>query len=108
MKKIKQFRYYNDTSDKNNPSGLTAKDLTTGRAFTQYLPIVQLGIQAIPGTKFYINNGQNSIVVGYTGIYELDSSLVYSIRQLNFDTTSVDLIGKNDNGYLLVDIIYEE
>ena len=108
MKKIKQFRYYNDSSEKNNPGGLTMKDLTTGRAFDHYLPIVQLGIQAIPGTKFYINNSESSIVIGYTGIYELNSNLVYSIRQLSFDTTSLDLIAKNDNGYLLVDIIYEE
>ena len=108
MKKIKQFRYYNDSSEKNNPGGLTMKDLTTGRAFDNYLPIVQLGIQAIPGTKFYINNSESSIVIGYTGIYELNSNLVYSIRQLSFDATSLDLIAKNDNGYLLVDIIYEE
>lgn len=108
MKKIIQFRYYNDSSEKNNPSGLTLKDLATGRIFDKYLPIVQLGIQALPGTKFYINNSQNSIVVGYTGIYELNSNLVYSIRQLSFDTKSLNLIANNDNGYLLVDIIYEE
>jgi len=108
VKKIKQLRYYNDSSDKNNPPGLTKKELVTGRAFDRYLPIVQLGIQALPGTKFYINDAMNSIIVGYTGIYELDSNLVYSIRRLSFDSTSMNLIDDNDNGYLLVDMIYEE
>ena len=108
MKKIRQFRYYNDSSEKNNPSGLVMKDLVTGRAFDPYLPIVQLGIQALPGTKFYVNDTSGSIIVGYTGIYELDSSLVYSIRRLSFDAKSLNLIANSDNGYLLVDIVYEE
>lgn len=107
MKRIKQIRYYNDSSPKNNPSGLTMRDLVTGRAFDSYIPIIQLGIQALPGTKFFVNNNTNSIVVGYTGIYELDSSLIYSIRRLSFDPDSINLIANNDNGYLLVDIIYE-
>lgn len=108
MKKIQQIRYYNENSNKNNPSGLVMRDLVTGRAFDKYLPIIKLGIQALPGTKFYVNDSAHSIVVGYTGIYELDSDLVYSIRRLNFDQQSINLINDNDNGYLLVDIIYEE
>lgn len=108
MKKIKQFRYYNDASPKNNPIGLKAQDLITGRAFNNYLPIIQLGVQGLPGTRFYVNESGNSIIVGYTGIYELDSNLVYSIRKLSFDSTSLNLIANSDNGYLLVDIVYEE
>ena len=108
MKKIRQFRYYNDSSEKNNPPELKMQDLVTGRAFDNYVPILQLGIQGLPGTKFYINGNNNSLVIGYTGIYELDSSLIYSIRRLSFDSDSINLIRNNDNGYLLVDIIYEE
>jgi hypothetical protein len=34
-----------------------------GRIFSQ------LGIQAPPGTKFYINNGTNPVIIGYTGLF---------------------------------------
>lgn len=108
MKKIKQIRYYNETSAKNNPLGLTKSDLASGRAFRQYTPIIQLGVQALPGTRFSINNNTNTIVVGYTGIYELNTNIVYNIQDLSFDLQSLDLINDNDNGYLLVDIVYEE
>jgi hypothetical protein len=36
------------------------------------MPIVQLGIQSVPGTKFYLNGSNNPIIIGNTGIYELD------------------------------------
>ena len=65
-------------------------------------------IQALPGTKFYINGNDESIIVGYTGIYELDSNILHNIYKLRFDNSSIDLIANNDNAYLLVDIVYEE
>lgn len=108
MKKIKQIRYYNENSNKNNPVGLKKKDLTSGKAFNGCLPIVQLGIQSTPGTKFYINDTTSSIIVGYTGVYELDTGLIYTIKRLAFDAASMDLIDSNDAAYLLVDIVYEE
>jgi hypothetical protein len=75
MKKIMQFRYFGDNDDKNFPKGLSANDLTGGEIFNDYVPITQLGIQAPPGTIFYLNaptKSDNSIIMGNSGLYELN------------------------------------
>ena len=72
-KKVKQFRYYNDQQGGNNyPSNLHYRNLVSGSAFSSYVPIIQLGIQTLPGTKFYLNGSNNPIIIGSTGIYELN------------------------------------
>ena len=55
-KQIYQVRYYGDSHAKNQPAGLTGMKLKSGSVFSNYLPILQLGIQTIPGVKFYVNN----------------------------------------------------
>ena len=108
MKKIYQYRYYNE-SDKtrNYPANIAFRNLVSGSVFAKTLPIVQLGIQALPGTKFYLNNNDYPIIVGNTGIYELDLKGQTEITALSFDSVSVKAIDANQNGYLIVDIIYE-
>ena len=108
MKKIQQYRYYDeqDTS-RNYPKGIAFRNLVSGSVFAKTLPIVQLGIQALPGTKFYLNNNNHPIIIGNTGIYELDLNGQTEITALSFDATSVKLIDNNPNGYLIVDVIYE-
>ena len=108
-RKIKQVRFYSsaDTS-KNYPVTVTHQRLVSGSAFTDYLPIVQLGIQALPGTKFYLNNSSDPIIIGSTGIYEIDLVGETEISALSFDTTSVSSISNTDNACLIVDIIYED
>ena len=72
-KKVKQFRYYNNTSSNNYPSNIVNyRSLISGTAFSDFIPIYQLGIQSLPGTKFYLNGATNPIIIGNTGIYELD------------------------------------
>ena len=71
-------------------------------------PILQLGIQALPGTKFYINSGLDPIVVGFTGIYELDLDGQAEIVKLTFNKDSMKRIEENSNGYLIVDILYDD
>ena len=78
-RKVMQFRYYDDSSLDNQPNrvsgisgAITKAKLTSGSIFSAYLPITQLGIQTVPGTKFYLNNADNPIIIGATGIYELD------------------------------------
>lgn len=108
-KNIMQFRYYGDNAkDKNQPTTLTRTGLQNGNAFESYLPIVQLGIQSLPGTKFYINGDDSipSVVIGSTGIYELDLDGLSEITKLAFSAESLQRINDNDTAYLIVDMIY--
>ena len=108
-KKIMQFRYYGDKQPgKNQPSGATLANYVKGSVFNGYTPIVQLGIQALPGTKFYLNNSLTPIVIGSTGIYELDLDGVSEITDLRFEYNSMNAINLNSNAYLIVDTISEE
>ena len=55
---IKQFRFYGDENvGKNQPQNATLDSYHTGSVFAAYFPILQLGIQTLPGTIFYLNNG---------------------------------------------------
>ena len=99
--KIMQFRYYGEKVSNNQPSNISASNLASGHIFSGYLPITQLGIQTLPGTKFYLNNSIYPVVVGSTGIYELDLKGVTQITEIHFDKRSLNLI----NDYLIVDII---
>ncbi len=122
IKKIAQIRFFGDTNsylnssdrnyiatqiDTNNPFGLTSLELAEGTVFQDYTPIVQLGIQALPGTKFQLNDNLDPIVIGVSGMYELDltNSSQY-LTKLTFEKDSLDAITNNPDGYLIVDIIY--
>ena len=121
-KAIHQFRYYSDasTETRNYPgenegySSQTLKqELANGKLFNgdtsgkKYLPILQLGIQSIPGTQFRLNGGQDPIIIGSTGIYELDLDNGVEITDLVFDGSSLQQINESPAGYLIIDIIYE-
>ena len=104
-KQIMQFRYYAEGSSKNQPRDIGMGKLARGSIFANFLPIVQLGIQTLPGTKFYLNNSTTPIIVGSTGIYELDLEGLSEITDLHFDTSSLDSINQNNNAYLIIDVI---
>ena len=55
-KQIKQFRYYKQNNLKNYPTNISIANLASGSIFSKYMPVIQLGIQSLPGTKFYLNN----------------------------------------------------
>lgn len=106
-KKIQQFRYY-PKGVSVYPEGLKASGLSGGgNAFANYLPIIQLGIQTLPGVKFRLNGASNEIIVGSTGIYELDVSDGAAITMLSFDAASLKMIDESGTGYLIVDILYD-
>lgn len=113
-KVIKQVRYYGDNNPNKNYSGnnnikLTYRSLVSGTAFSNYMPIIQLGIQGLPGTKFYLNGANNPVIIGSTGIYELNLQGLSEINSLQFDANSISLINQsNSNAYLIVDMIYED
>lgn len=114
-KKIKQFRYYaenqgnvNPNVARNFPSTISARNLISGSIFATSTPIVQLGIQGLPGTRFFLNGNNNPIIIGNTGIYEIDLQGQGEITALSFEASSINQIRDNPNAYLIVDIIYEE
>ena len=91
------------------PQGWIARSIT-GHLFADKTPIYQLGIQALPGTKFFLNGGIDPVIIGATGIYELDLQDKASISALRFDAESMKTIekaGDAGNGFLIVDIVYE-
>lgn len=112
-KALFQLRYFGEGCTDNFPTGLTKDRIALGGDFFQtYSPIYQLGVQSLPGVKFYINSSGTSgtntpIVLGYNGIYELSLGESAQIKSLNFDTASLDLINENESAYLIIDIIYE-
>jgi len=108
---VKQYRFYNkDDTTRNQPSGVTKEQFVNGLVFDapSCYPILQLGIQALPGTKFYLNSGIDPVVVGFTGIYELDLDSQAEIVKLTFSRASMDTIEDNPNGYLIVDVLYDD
>ena len=107
-KQIAQIRYYSEGSPKNQPVGLTMRRLTSGSIFSDILPITQLGIQSLPGMKFYLNNSTSPVIIGSTGIYELDLEGLAEITNLSFSAESLNLINANPSSYLIVDIIYDK
>lgn len=109
-KRIEQVRFYQNKDLRNSPDGvnLNMNRLISGSVFSGKYPILQLGIQTLPGVKFYLNNAVTPIVVGHTGIYDLDLEGITEITQLNFDKDSMMMINNNRDSYLIVDFIYEE
>lgn len=107
-KQIQQIRFYENGDKKNQPSSVSAANLISGSIFKSYTPIVQLGIQSLPGTKFYLNDSLEPIIIGYTGIYELNVENITEISILKFDYKSISAISNSDNASLIVDIIYDK
>lgn len=102
---VKQFRYYGEDSTSNYPEETTYQALAVGNIFHSYSPVTQLGIQADPGTKFYINNSTSPIMIGDTGIYELDLEGLGTISSIRIDKS--DLAAITSLNPIMIDIIYE-
>lgn len=104
---IRQYRFYGIGQDANRNCNInSATDLVTGDFLAGYAPIIQLGIQALPGTRFYLNDAIEPIIIGDTGIFELELSGVIEISKIQFDCVSLDTIAKNKNAILIIDTIY--
>lgn len=122
---MKQYRYFGENFSNlsietvgtnqhylNHPLSNTAdtqKDkLVSGEFLNISGPIIQLGIQTLPGTSFFLNQNIESIIVGMSGIYELDlTDSSGTIDKIQFDMKSIDNISNNPDGYLIIDIVYE-
>lgn len=106
-KKIGQIRYFGENDSRNYPSNINALRLRTGTAFTTIYPVVQLGVQTMPGTKIYLNNHTTPVIVGATGIYELSVEGLTNITDIAFDDASLQTVKNNPNAYIIIDYIYE-
>ena len=116
--KIKQLRYYNEptvTYDNEghqvvitqNAPAVNYNFYCNEVSFAQFAQIQQLGIQTLPGTKFYLNQSIDPIIIGGTGIFELDLRNTTAIlSSLRFDKNSMINIAKNPNGFLIIDMVY--
>jgi hypothetical protein len=107
-KQLRQFRYYGNNSSENFPEN--GKDIDYSSAYilftdNNFPSLAALGIQTIPGVKFYLNDSTDAIIVGHSGIFELSSTNKYEVTSLRFDAQSLRLID-NAEKYLIVDIIY--
>lgn len=112
MKRIMQFRYCGDGNSNNFPNStsevISAEELKFNNIFQGYNNISQLGIQGEPGTTFYLNNSQYSIVLGETGIYEIDLQDRGNIYAINFVANRVFDTYTSGKNQLLIDIIYDK
>ena len=102
---VKQFRYYGPNHSKNYPEQVNYSSLAAGNIFANYNPVTQLGIQAEPGVKFYVNYSTDPIMIGDTGIFELDLEGLGTITSIRFDRNDLEAV--KDTGPILIDIIYE-
>ena len=98
-------RFVEDKSDGNYPNTISKATLLSGSIFESVTPIIKLGIQTIPGVRFSINANNSWVIIGATGIYELDLEGLSEITDLHFDSSSVESINKNNNAYLIIDVI---
>lgn len=102
---IQQYRFYEKSSPKNYMIE-DVKDLITGDFLKKKIPIIQLGIQALEGTRFYLNGQTEPIIIGESGIFELELDGVTEISKIQFDCASLDAIIKDKNATLIIDTIY--
>lgn len=127
-KKMTQFRYYGiNKSDEENtqasnlnkwPENALEEDNDWYELNLEDLaPIVYLGIQSIPGSRFCFNTlGLEPIIIGASGIYQLD--LINSsaaIDKIYVDKNILNLIDENYSNsmlqypavHLIIDMVYE-
>ena len=107
-KQIMQFRYYKDKHQNNWPENLIASELCKdGGAFRDIAAITQLGVQTLPGVRFHLNNADSPIIIGSTGIYELELEGISEITDIWFEAASLNAVSTNENAYLIIDMICE-
>lgn len=111
VKRIMQFRYYGANDKRNYPSDYTTENWTTN-VLSKCGVVSHLGIQCEPGVVFYLNDGNNPIAMGSTGIYELDLEGIGRITNLRFDegmltSTYPTNEDSSDSKRVLVDVVYD-
>ena len=93
--------YFADNSEKNAIVSVM-NDVNT---YFQNCTIVQVGIQALPGTKVYFNGGSDPVIIGFSGVFELDLTNSTFINSIMFDEDDLQNIADNSTAALIVDFI---
>lgn len=102
-----QITWGGDYNTVNVPADITREQLVNGTAFEPFYPITRLGIQAVPGTRFFINNDVYPLMIGPSGIWEIDASAGTLIRSLQLDNSSIDLnITAQSVPAIIIDMMY--
>ena len=108
MKQIMQFRFEGVQHKNNYPQFSDNKNkLTKGNIINDYRLVSQLGIQGPPGLRFYLNKGNDPIIIGKTGIYELDLENIGRIFAIRFNAEDLENLVEKSDSRLLIDIIYD-
>lgn len=81
MARVGQMRYKVDGLNTSDDTDITNGNIIANKTITK------LGIQAPPGTMLSINN--KPILIGRTGIYELDDDITIDSLQFNYDTANL-------------------
>ena len=97
-------RYWEDSNQFKNNFILWDKSLSSSQgSIPAKVKIVQIGIQTQPGVVFRINDNGN-IIVGKTGIYEID------ISDTNAEISKIEYIANYDEvpiKYIILDAVYK-
>ena len=101
-----QFRFKGNNPNIGTDNWAT---LVSGSAFSSYFNkgVEQIGIQALPGTRFKLDSSPDWVTIGSTGIFELDLTNKALITSLCFDRDSVWNIKEGSGLSLLIDIVYQ-
>lgn len=119
MAKMIQFRYYGaanphnyiggDSNDPADNAQIDWRKFCADQTFRNFVPIHQFGIQTLPGTKIYLNQSLSPIVIGGTGMYEINcDNTTANLTAFRVAEDSMETINKNPNGYLIIDLVYGE
>ena len=121
-KHFKQLRYFGE-NDPRNSAGIVNSNIfydtkslnyyiindklpPENGDFTVSIPTIKhLGIQTIPGVKFYINEVKEPIIIGQTGIFELDLFQYPSLTINGFKVGTLDF-SEGSNCFLIIDLVY--
>ena len=81
--------------------------LLDNNIFEEYSPIVHLGIQSLPGLKFYLNGNKFApLYINNSGLFEIDLENTFGlIGSIEFDQENLNKY--LSIGYLIIDILYE-
>ena len=61
----------------------------------------KIGIQALPGANIYFNGKYDPIIIGNTGIFEIDLKDYGYINQIKYDGNYIPNVEYNDNGQVI-------